>query len=98
MGSTKVGSGGPAPYSADAEAAVLGTMLQLGVYGDDARRVALAGLSAEDFYVPAHGHVFEAIARLVDAGHIPDVGLVADQLRRDGSSRRSAAPSNCSSC
>jgi len=84
MGSAKVGSTGPAPHSPEAEAAVLGTMLQLASYGDTARRVALAGLAADDFYLPAHGHVFEAIARLVDAGHPPDVGLVVDQLRRDG--------------
>jgi replicative DNA helicase len=76
--------GGPAPHSVEAEAAVLGTMLQLGVYGEAACRVALTGLSAGDFYSPGHGHIFEAIARLVDAGHPPDVGLVVDQLRRDG--------------
>jgi len=80
---TKVVTSGPAPHSAEAEAAVLGTMLQLGVYGETACRVALSGLSAADFYLPAHGHVFEAIARLVDAGHPPDAGLVVDQLRRD---------------
>jgi replicative DNA helicase len=84
MGSDKVGSKGPVPYSAEAEAAVLGTMLQLGGYGDEARRVALGGLSAEDFYSPTNGHIFEAIARLVDAGHPPDAALVVDQLRRDG--------------
>lgn len=83
MGPSKVGVGGPAPHSVEAEAAVLGTMLQLGVYGEAACRVALAGLCAGDFYSPAHGHIFEAIARLVDAGHPPDVGLVVDQLRRD---------------
>jgi replicative DNA helicase len=72
-----------APHSVEAETAVLGTMLQLGSYGEAACRAALAGLSAEDFYSPAHGHVFEAIARLVDAGHPADAALVVDQLRRD---------------
>jgi replicative DNA helicase len=83
MGSSKVGGDGPAPHDDGAEAAVLGTMLQLGVYGEAACRVALAGLSADDFYSPAHGHIFEAVARLVDAGHPPDAALVVDQLRRD---------------
>ena len=75
---------GLVPHNVEAEAAVLGTMLQLGVYGTTARQVALAGLCAEDFYSPTHGQVFEAVARLVDAGHPPDVGLVIDELRRDG--------------
>jgi replicative DNA helicase len=82
MGSSTVGLDGP-PHSEAAEAAVLGTMLQLGVYGETACRTALAGLSAGDFYSPAHGHIFEAVARLIDAGHPPDAALVVDQLRRD---------------
>ena len=84
MGSSNVATNAPVPHSVEAEAAVLGTMLQLGGYGQAACRAALAGLCAEDFYSPAHGQLFEAVARLLDAGHPPDVGLVVDQLRRDG--------------
>ena len=87
MGSSNVATNAPVPHSVEAEAAVLGTMLQLGGYGQAACRTALAGLCAEDFYSPAHGQLFEAVARLLDAGHPPDVGLVVDQLRRDGLSQ-----------
>jgi len=87
MGSNTGATTGPVPHNVEAESAVLGTMLQLGNYGELARQTALAGLCAEDFYFPAHGHLFEAIARLADAGHPPDIGLVIDQLRRDGLSQ-----------
>jgi len=84
MGSNMGRTTGPVPHSTEAETAVLGTMLQLGSYGEMARRTALAGLCAEDFYSPTHGQVFEAIARLIDAGHPADPGLVVDQVRRHG--------------
>src|SRR4051794_37248848 len=47
-----------------AERAVLGAML----LSDEARRLALDRLSADSFYLPSHGRVFEAIARAHQLG------------------------------
>lgn len=42
------------------------------------------GLGAEEFYKPAHGHVFEAITSLYGAGEPADPVTVAEELRRSG--------------
>ena len=42
------------------------------------------GLGAEEFYKPAHGHVFDAITTLYGAGEPADPVTVADELRRAG--------------
>jgi hypothetical protein len=56
------------PYSVDAEQAVLGAIL---VNNEAYRRVA-GYLRPEHFYEPVHGRIFEAITRLIEAGHVAD--------------------------
>jgi replicative DNA helicase len=67
------------PHNLDAEASLLGAMLL------DQEPIGLAierGLIAEDFYKPAHGHVFAAIRTLASAAQAVDAVTVADELRR----------------
>ena len=54
------------PHSVQAEESLLGAML----------------LSAQAFYKPAHGHIFEAITGLYAAGQPVDPVTVAEELRR----------------
>jgi replicative DNA helicase len=42
------------------------------------------GLGAEEFYKPAHGHVYDAITSLYGAGEPADPVTVAEELRRAG--------------
>jgi len=66
------------PHDLDAEAALLGAMLL-------SRAAATTGIELvgpTDFYKPAHGHIFEAIARLVLGNRSADPVTVADELRR----------------
>lgn len=64
------------PHDLGAEAAVLGAML----LSADALTVGLGLLSAGDFYKPAHGHVFDAAARLAARGEPVDAVSVATEL------------------
>jgi replicative DNA helicase len=48
----------------------------------DAIAAAVEACSADDFYKPAHGHVFEAITSLYGQGEPVDPVTVADELRR----------------
>ena len=48
------------PHNVDAEASLLGAML----LSRDAIGPAVETLSGEQFYVPAHGYIFDAIASL----------------------------------
>jgi replicative DNA helicase len=67
------------PHNLDAEASLLGAMLL------DSEPVNLAverQLSPEDFYKPAHQHVYEAIRSLTAGGEAIDPVTVADELRR----------------
>jgi replicative DNA helicase len=68
------------PHNLDAEASLLGAML----LSRDA--IASAGeiVKANDFYTPAHGHVFDAILSLYGAGEPADPVTVAEELRRAG--------------
>jgi len=50
----------------------------------DAIAVASEVLNPEDFYKPAHAHVFDAICALTAAGEPADTVTVADELRRAG--------------
>ncbi len=68
------------PHDFDAEQSVLGAML----LSRDAIAVALEHCRTEDFYKPAHGHVFEAISSLYGEGEPVDPVTVADELRRAG--------------
>jgi replicative DNA helicase len=67
------------PHNLDAEESLLGAMLL-------SREAVAAALEArirpEDFYKPAHGHVFEAIHVLYSQGEPVDPITVAEELRR----------------
>jgi replicative DNA helicase len=68
------------PSDLDAEQAVLGAML----LSKPSAVAAVDLLGVADFYKPAHGSVFAAIARLVGASQAVDVVTVADDLRQAG--------------
>lgn len=66
------------PYDLQAEESLLGAML----LSRDAIAAAVQGCEAEDFYRPAHGHIFDAICSLYAHGEPVDPVTVADDLRR----------------
>ncbi|MGD9797592.1 MAG: replicative DNA helicase [Acidimicrobiia bacterium] len=69
------------PHNLDAEESLLGAML---LSRDAIVAATEVGLGAEEFYKPAHGHVFEAITSLYGAGEPADPVTVAEELRRSG--------------
>jgi replicative DNA helicase len=66
------------PHNLDAEESLLGAML----LSRDAIAAALECCAADDFYKPAHGHIFAAITSLYGRGEPADPVTVADELRR----------------
>ncbi len=68
------------PHNLQAEESLLGAML----LSKDAIAVASEVLDADNFYKPAHGHIFEAITSLSAAGEPADPVTVAEELRRAG--------------
>jgi replicative DNA helicase len=72
------GSGRVPPHNLEAEESLLGAML----LSRDAIASAVEACSADDFYKPAHGHIFEAITSLYGHGEPADPVTVADELRR----------------
>jgi replicative DNA helicase len=69
------------PHNLQAEESLLGAML----LSRDAIVAAVeVQLSADDFYKPAHGHIFDAITSLYAAGDPADPVTVAESLRRAG--------------
>ncbi|HEX2039126.1 MAG TPA: replicative DNA helicase [Acidimicrobiales bacterium] len=68
------------PHDLQAEESLLGAML----LSRDAIVDAVEICGADDFYKPAHGHVFEAVTRLYGQGEPVDPVTVADELRRAG--------------
>jgi replicative DNA helicase len=68
------------PNDLQAEESLLGAML----LSRDAIAAATEILGADDFYKPAHGHIFDAITTLNAAGEPADPVTVADELRRAG--------------
>ncbi len=69
------------PHNLQAEESLLGAML----LSRDAIVAAVeVQLSADDFYKPAHGHVFDAITALYAAGEPADPVTVAEALSRAG--------------
>ena len=68
------------PNDLDAEESLLGAML----LSRDAIAAALECCKAEDFYKPAHAHIFAAICALYTRGEPADPVTVADELRRSG--------------
>ncbi len=68
------------PHNLDAEQSLLGAML----LARDAIAAALETCGTDDFYKPAHGHVFDAITTLYSRGEPADPVTVADELGRAG--------------
>jgi len=68
------------PHDLQAEESLLGAML----LSRDAISVASEMLGPDDFYKPAHAHIFDAICSLAASGEPADPVTVADELRRAG--------------
>ncbi|MEY2582286.1 MAG: replicative helicase [Ilumatobacteraceae bacterium] len=68
------------PHNLQAEESLLGAML----LSKDAIASAVETVGVEDFYKPAHGHIFEAITSLYGAGEPCDSVTTAEELRRAG--------------
>jgi replicative DNA helicase len=68
------------PHNLQAEESLLGAML----LSKDAIAAGVELLDAQDFYKPAHTHIFDAITSLYGAGEPVDPVTVADELRRAG--------------
>jgi replicative DNA helicase len=66
------------PNDLQAEESLLGAML----LSRDAIASAVESCRTEDFYRPAHGHIFEAICSLYAQGEPADPVTVADELKR----------------
>ncbi len=68
------------PHDLQAEESLLGAMML------EAEAIATAAglLRADDFYKPAHAHIFDAVHALYAAGQPVDPVTVADELRRNG--------------
>jgi replicative DNA helicase len=73
-------SGRVPPNNLQAEESLLGAML----LSKDAIAIASERLRPDDFYKPAHGHIYDAITALSAAGEPADPVTVADELRRAG--------------
>src|SRR5258708_27355586 len=74
------GVGRVPPHNLQAEESLLGAML----LSKDAIAAAVEVCGADDFYKPAHAHIFEAITSLYIQGEPVDPVTVADELRRAG--------------
>lgn len=72
------------PHSAAAEESVLGAVLRSSAAADE----VFDRLGAEDFYVPAHRTIFEALRRLYDENQPIDTVTVVDRLHRSGELER----------
>src|ERR1700710_893021 len=68
------------PHNLQIEESLLGAMM----LRQDAISVAVETVNSDDFYKPAHGHIFEAITSLWAAGEAIDSATVAEELRRAG--------------
>lgn len=79
-------NGGPSgpmrvpPHSIEAERSLLGAML----LSEHAVSSVASIVDADDFYRPAHRHIFDAIQSLYAAGQGIDAVTVADELERAG--------------
>ncbi|MGH9267074.1 MAG: replicative DNA helicase, partial [Acidimicrobiales bacterium] len=77
---TRPAGGRALPQNLQAEESLLGAML----LSKDAITSAVETCSADDFYKPAHGHIFEAVVSLFGRGEPADPVTVADELSRAG--------------
>ncbi len=66
------------PHDLQAEESLLGAML----LSRDAIASAVESCRTDDFYRPAHGHIFDAICSLYAQGEPADPVTVADELKR----------------
>jgi replicative DNA helicase len=69
------------PHNLEAEESLLGAML---LSKDAIVAATEVGVAADEFYKPAHGHIFEAITSLYGAGEPADPVTVAEELNRAG--------------
>ncbi|MGB1382037.1 MAG: replicative DNA helicase [Ilumatobacteraceae bacterium] len=69
------------PHNLQAEESVLGALL---LAPEAMAAVSEQGLNSDDFYRPAHQHIYDAIRALFSAGNPADTVTVADELRRHG--------------
>ena len=69
------------PHNLSAEESVLGALL---LSRDAIGTVVELGLNEQDFYKPAHQHIYDAIRSLNGSGEPVDAVTVADILRRSG--------------
>lgn len=76
------------PHNLIAEESLLGAML----LSSDAISIGTELLTGDDFYKPAHGQIFSAIARLYESGQPADAVTVADELDRAGLTSMGADP------
>src|SRR5579872_168975 len=68
------------PHNLDAEQSLLGAML----LSRDAIAAAVEFCGTDDFYKPAHAHIFDAVTTLYSRGEPADPVTVADELSRAG--------------
>lgn len=68
------------PHSREAEESVLGAVL----LSIDAANDVMDRLHADDFYVPAHQSIYEAMRRLYDGNQAIDAVTLSEELRRQG--------------
>ncbi|HEX5366516.1 MAG TPA: replicative DNA helicase [Acidimicrobiales bacterium] len=68
------------PHDLHAEESLLGAMM----LEPEAIASAAGVLRADDFYKPAHSHIFDAVHALYASGQPVDAVTVADELRRNG--------------
>lgn len=68
-----------APYSEEAEAAVISSMLMdMGAIAE-----VSTTLRADDFYYPAHGFIYSAILEVYNKGQKVDIVTVVEKLKKD---------------
>ncbi len=77
---SRSGGGRVPPHNLLAEQSLLGAML----LSRDAIAAAVESCAVDDFYKPAHGHIYEAICSLYGQGEPADPVTVADELSRAG--------------
>jgi len=68
------------PHNLEAEESLLGAMM----LSSEAIAASVSIVNSDDFYKPAHAHVYEAITTLYSAGEPVDPVTVCDELQRAG--------------
>ncbi|WP_308294838.1 DnaB-like helicase C-terminal domain-containing protein [Streptomyces sp. JJ66] len=88
------------PQNLEAEQAVIGALLLAGSTGGHRyfAETLETGLSAEDYYRPAHATIHHAIYALHEAGEPVDALTVADELTRRGELTRVGGPGYLHHC